>query len=208
MTFDQLIDAWQAQDATALGVVDRDLLHVVLTQEQADLQRTARLERLTAYAAGAATIAVAGGVIWWLRRFDGTAGNLLLALVALAAAIGWVVALWLDRRRQAARERGFGNNVEAEVRRNLSHIDHRLSVGGRLGAALLWSAPVTLAVSLLLWLLSVVNRNESQFFDLSLIAFVLLSAGWTAWEGSRKLQQQLAPRRQRLADLLALLTRN
>lgn len=208
MTFDQIIGAWTTQEAEPLYGVNHDLLRLALANEQADFLRKERWERLLAYAAATGMIAVAGGVLLWFARYDGSVGHMLLAGLALVSAIGWVAALASARARQAGRERAFGTTLEGEIGRAIQQIDHRLSTAGRFTTALVWAAPVALAASLLLWLISAINRNTPLLFDVAMIGFVCGSIAWSAWQDSRKQRDLLLPRRQRLDALRALLERS
>jgi len=57
MTLDEMIETWRAQDEAPLYGVNRDLLQLVLRQEQAEMRRTLRLEQWTVYGFSAGLLA-------------------------------------------------------------------------------------------------------------------------------------------------------
>ena len=206
MDFDQMMDAWRAQDDEPLYGVNRDLLRLVLKNEQAGLRRTLRREQWIAYIGGVGMAVFAGFWLWVLIYTRG------LVLQTGSAAVGtgvlalWVGAFWLSRRRQARRERNFGNTLQEEVRRNLSLVEYRLSTGGRLGSAFLWTAPPVIGAVLLYWLMAEINHN-TEFWQGAW--FMVLVVGWTVvttYAGSRAAERKLEPRRRRLSELLDTLT--
>jgi uncharacterized membrane protein YfcA len=205
MNFDQMMETWRAQDEAPLYGVNRDLLQMVLQHEQANIRRTLRRDQWIAYIGGAGMAAFAGFWLWVAivrgERLLKTAA----AVVCTGAFVVWVGAFWLSRRRQARRERSFGNTLQEEVRRNLSLVEYQLSTGGRWGSALLWSAPPVIGAVLIYWLMAEINDNTNSWYDAAMMVLVL---GWTVWStyaGSRAAERKLEPRRQRLSELLQTL---
>jgi hypothetical protein len=205
MDFDQMMDAWRTQDEAPLYGVNRDLLQLVLRHEQADVRRALRLEQWVTYIAGPGMAALAAFWLWATIYRGDSLPYLAAASVSAGAFILWIVAFWMSRRRQALRERSFGNSLLAEVRRSLSLVDYQLSTAGRWSAAMLWAAPPMLGAMLIYWLMAEINDNTGFWFDAGMTIFILGTAAWTTWEASRKIARQLEPRRQRLSELLALL---
>ncbi|MEZ4448327.1 MAG: hypothetical protein R3B09_02530 [Nannocystaceae bacterium] len=203
-----MIESWRSQDQRPLYGVNADLLRLTLRHEQADLRRALRWEYGTNYVVGAAMTGLAGAVLWWFLAHRGH-GLHLLYLVGAAIALGafalWVASLWVTRRRQALRERGFGNTLQEEVRRSLSLVDFQLSQVGRWSTALLWSAPVLVGSVLTFWLIVEINDNTGFWFDAGFIAFMVVSIAATTYDSSRRARRALEPRRQRLVELLAML---
>lgn len=207
MNFDEMMEAWKSQDDKPLYGVNRDLLQLVLRHEQADIQRDMRWDVWTTYAVGS-ILAVTGISLWaYLYRSAPALHVIAAATAALAVLALWIGALWTSRRRQAARERGFGNTVQEEVRRNLSLIDYQLSQVGRWGNLMLWSAPILVGTSLIYWFIMKINDNTNLWFDIGVIAFVAISIASTTYETSRRTRQQLLPRKERLSGLLDTLDR-
>lgn len=206
MDFDQMMNAWRAQDDKPLYGVNEDLLRLVLRHEQADIRRSLRWDQWTTYVVGTAMAALAGAILWWFLYRRGPELYTVAAVVGTSAFALWVGALWLSRRRQTMRERGFGNTLQEEIRRNLSLVDYQLSQVGRWSTAMLWSAPILVGATLIYWLLAEINDNTDFWFDAGMIVFLVGSVAWTTYETSRKTKQQLLPRRQRLSELLEMLS--
>lgn len=205
MDFDQMMDAWKAQDDRPLYGVNRDLLQLVLRHEQAGMRRTLRLEKWVTYVVGAGMGAFAAFWLWVAIYRGESTFNTVAAGVSTGAFVLWIVAMWLSLRRQARRERSFGNTLRGEIGRSLSLVDYQLSRGGRLGAALLWTAPVMVGALLIYWLAAEINDNTDFWFDVWMIFFVVASTVWSTYATSRKTKQKLEPRRQRLSELLQAL---
>jgi hypothetical protein len=208
MNFDQIMATWKTQDEAPLYGVNRDLLQLVLQHEQSKIRRALRWEMWIAYLVGAGMTAFAG--FWlWVAIYRGEP-----LLDAVAAGVGtgafalWAGAFWLSRKRQARRERSFGNTLQEEVRRNLSLVNYQLSIGGRWGSVLLWSTLPVGGAALIYWLMAEINKNTDFWRDGWLIFICLCSTVWITYSGSHEIRQKLEPRRQRLADLLAALSTN
>jgi hypothetical protein len=205
MNFDQMMDSWRSQEEAPLYGVNRDLLQLVLQHEQAHIRRELRIEQWTAYAVGIGAALFGTFWIWQtIMRADPIVYTAAAGLGTAAFAL-WAGAFWLSRRRQALRERGFGNSLQEEIRGNLSLVDYQLSRAGRWSAALLWAAPVMVGSVLLYALLAAINDNTAFMFDVAMIALVVVSILWTTYATSCEIRQELEPRRQKLRELLAKL---
>jgi hypothetical protein len=205
MNFDQMMETWRTQDEAPLYGLNRDLLQLVLQYEQAHIRRELRIEQWVAYIIGAGAAIFAGFWLWQtIHRADPV-------LYTVAAGVGgsafalWAGAFWLSRRRQAMRERSFGNTLQEEILRNLSLVDYQLSRAGRWSAGMLWVAPIMVGTVLIYWLLAAINDNTDFWFDAGMIALVVVSLVWTTYDTSRKMKQEFEPRRQRLRQLLDML---
>lgn len=206
MDFDQMMDAWKAQDDKPLYGVNGDLLRLVLRHEQADIRRSLRRDQWTTYVVGTAMAAVAGISLWAFLYLRGLSPQAVLAMSAALGAVAlWMGALWLSRRRQAVRERDFGNTLQEEVRRNLSLIDYQLSQVGRWSNLMLWSAPIVASASLIFWLIMEINRIDDLWLTAGTVVFLVVSTAWSTYDSSRRTRQDLLPRRQRLTELLEML---
>lgn len=207
MNFDQMIETWRSQDEPPLHGVNKDLLGLVIQKEHDEMRRQARLEYWTNIIVGSGMAGLAGGVLWWFLNFRGVGGGALLATVGIASFALWVAALSVSLRRQKMHERGFGNTLQDEVRRNLSLVDYQLSRIGRWSTLMLWSAPIIVGSALITWLIADINDNTSIWFDVGVVAFIVVSIGSTNYETSRKATKELEPRRLRLSELLRMLER-
>ena len=207
MDFDQMIDAWKAQDEAPLYGVNADLLQLVLQHEQVELRRGLRREKWITTVVGTVMGTVAAFFLWAFIYFRGPALYTVGAAVGTGAFVLWMVALWLSRRGQALRERGFGNTLRDEIGRNLSLVEYQLSHAGRWGAAMLWVAPVMVGAGLLYGLSAAVNTDpgESWWFHAWMFAVLLWSAVYLPYASSRDVKKKLEPRRQRLSELLSAL---
>ena len=205
MNFDQMMESWQAQDEAPLYAVNRDLLQLVLQNEQADLRRKLRREHWTVYAVSAPLLAFAGICLWAFIYYGGPAWGLATSGVATAAVVVGAGSLWLSRRRQIQRESAFGHSLHEEIRRNLSLVDYELSRKARTKRALLTGAPIVLAAVLINWLSAQINEDTDVWFVATITIVVLVAWVSAARVQSRKTKAELLPRRERLAELLASL---
>ncbi|HET6523831.1 hypothetical protein [Sphingopyxis sp.] len=206
MDFDEMLKSWKEQEDKPLYDVNRDLLQLVIRNEQAGMRRALRWDQWTTYIVGTAMTALAGAVLWWFLDHGGAGSYAILAVVGIAAFALWIGALWLSRRRQAERERVFGNTLEEELRRNLSLIDYRLSQVGRWSNLMLWSAPIVAGSVLIFWLILKINDATGFWFNAGFVIFMVGSVAYTTWESSRAAREELLPRRRRLSGLLDTLT--
>ena len=204
MDFDQMLDAWKAQDSKPLYGVNGDLLQLVLQNEQTGLRRTLRWEQRTTYVAGTAMALLASLALWALVASRRPALETAAAAFGTATFVAWVGAMWRSRRRQAQREREFGNSLREEIGRNLSLLDYRLSLTGR-WTLMAWQVPIVVGVALILWLSTAVNSDTEPWFSFWLVFVMAITVVTSAWDASRKTRHQLEPRRERLRELLAAL---
>lgn len=206
MDFDQMIDAWRAQDETPLYGVNQDLLRLVLRHEQAETRRALRRDQWTTYVVGIVMSAAAGACLWAFLWYRGPSPLMVVAAAAgTLAVLLWIGALWLSRRRQAMRERDFGNTLQDEVRRNLSLLDYQLSQVGRWSNLMLWSAPIVASASLISWAILAFNGEGDSWLNVGMAVFLIVSVAWTTYDSSRRTREELLPRRQRLSALLETL---
>jgi hypothetical protein len=203
MDFDQMLEAWQAQDDKPLYGVNGDLLRLVLQNEQAKIRRTLRRDQWITYIVGPGMALFAA---FWLLVVIVKHGPILQTIAAGFGAglfVLWVGAFWLSRRRQAQRERGFGNSLKDEIGRNLSLTEYQISHSGW-RAALLWTVPVMVGAMLIYWLTFQINTSTG--FSVWNHVFVVFGMAWsvvlTAYGSNLQVKRTLAPRRERLRDLL------
>lgn len=207
MNFDQMMDAWKAQDEAPLYGVNGDLLQLVLQHEQSELRRQLRREQWVTYGVGAGMAALGGAFLWAFVTFGGPVPYAVGAAAGMAAFVLWMAALWVSLRRQRRRERQFGNSLREEIARNLSLVDYQLSRYGRWGSAILWSAPVLVGAGLIYWLSVEINldEGESRWDQAWMMLILLWAVVFPTQASSRAVRQKLEPRRQRLSELSAML---
>lgn len=204
MNFDQMMDAWKAQDDKPLYGVNRDLLKLVLQHEQDRIRRTLRRDQWITYVTGIGIAVFAGFWLWLLVHTRGLTLQTVVAAICTATFALWLGAFWVSRRRQARRERGFGNTLREEIGRNLSLVEYQIS-NGRWGAAILWSAPVMVGVLLIYWVTVEINDNADFWLGMQLVILTVVSIVLAAYTGNREVKRKLEPRRQRLRELLEAL---
>jgi hypothetical protein len=205
MDFDQMLESWKAQEEAPLYGVNRDLLQLVLQNEQAKIRRSLRRDQWITYLVGPGMALFLAFWLWVAILRDEPFLNTAAAALGTGVFVLWVGALWLSRRRQARRERSFGNTLQAEVRRNLSLVEYQLSIGGRWSAAMLWSAPGLVGGGVLYWLMAEINDNTDFWFDFWILAFLAWTLVFPTYVNSRAVKKKLEPRRQRLRELLRTL---
>jgi hypothetical protein len=211
MNFDEMLEAWRAQDERPPYRVNPYLLRVVVRQEHADVWRELRWSLwavpcmrwvaasvMLAMAFAFFFVAVSSGV-FAPSTWDYAAG--VIAIGALLASIG---AHCASRQRQAAHERAFGNSLHGEIQRDLSRIDHQLSQYGRLAPSLLRSAPIWAAAILFFW--AIARMSDKPFgwqagIVVAQIAAFLFPMAWTG----HYVKTQLLAYKHRLSQLLELL---
>jgi hypothetical protein len=206
MDFDQMMESWRTQDDKPLYGVNGDLLRLVLQNEQAKIRRTMRVGKWITYIVGPGMALFAAFWLWVAILKHAPAIQIIAAAVGAATLAFWVVAFWMSRRRQARRERSFGNSLQEEVRRNLSLVEYQIS-NGRWGAALLWTAPVMIGSTLIYWLSFQINTGSgfSWWTHFWIIFSMVWSMAFTAYAADREVKRKLEPRRERLSDLLETL---
>lgn len=207
MNFDQMLEIWKAQDEAPLYGVNRDLLQLVLQNEQAEIRRELRRETWTFCIVG---IGMAGWMavwLWVLMYVRGPVLQIVIAAVGPGVIALWLGIFWLSRKRQARRERSFGTSLQEEIARNLSLVEYQLSRYGRWSASMLWMAPMIVGAGLLFWLLVEVNLDPGESrWDHAWIMIALAWGGVVApYAGSRAVKKKLEPRRQRLSELRDML---
>lgn len=206
MDFDQMLEAWKAQDEAPLYGVNEDLLRLVLQNEQAKIRRKLRRDQWIIYIAGPGMALFAA--FWlWVAILNGIPALYVAAAGAGAATfVVWVGAYWVSRRRQARRERAFGNSLKDEIGRSLSLVEYQIA-NGRWGAALLWTTPVMIGALLIYWLTFEINTGTgfSWWTHFWIVLCIVWSIFFTAYAGNLEVKRKLEPRRQRLRELLQTL---
>jgi MFS family permease len=131
MNLDDLTEVWRSQDLSPLYGVDKDLLHQVLRQEQAKLEKQLRRARwfmivVTAFLLINAALFLAIMIDpnqppTFSARF--IVWDYVVGGVGVAAALTVAGALLTARRSRQARERGFGDSLRDHLRRRIAQLD-------------------------------------------------------------------------------------
>jgi len=208
MNFDQMLETWRAQDKVPLYGVNRDLLRLGVPREQADLRRGLGRELWGVYWAELGTSAAWLAVLFKLLFAAISWGDVTSSVgdyVAMGIGIGTILlsagAYWVSRKRQALCERGFGNSLQEEIRRNLSRIDYQLSRYGRL-ARLLMHAPLGVAGILSFWVIVRLSGKPFGWLQAAGCLF-FIAPWWVLW--STWFKKRLLAYRHRFSQLLELL---
>lgn len=199
MDLDDVLTTWRAQDAAPLYRLDRDRLTAAVRRDAAALRRTVRWDHGVFYAFNALFVVAAALLA---ARLADDADRLAAAAVATVAGTA-AGTLWWGHRRQAAREERFGDALRDEVARHLSIVDYRLSGAGHRAAALLTAAPITLAGCVIYGLIARLNHTPFGWHDVAIGLVIVGGSAWSAIDASRRIDAELRPRRDRLAELLA-----
>ncbi len=206
MDFDQMLEAWKAQDDKPLYGVNGDLLRLVLENERAKIRRTMRFGQWMAYIVGTGMALFAAFWLWVAVLQRVPTVQVAAAGVGAAMFTLWVGAFWISRRRQAQRERGFGNSLKDEVARNLSLVEYQIA-HGRWRASALWATPVMIGALLVYWLSFQINTDTgfTVWGHVWMLFMIVSSLAFTTWAGDREVKRKLEPRREHLRELLATL---
>ena len=145
MNLDEVTEVWRSKDLSELYGVDKTLLHQVLQQEQANLERQRRTMRWFMYAINAFLLIIvalfftilidphqppefsARVVVW----------DYVVGLVGLAAVVTVTGALLALRRSHEARERDFGDSLRDHLRRRIALFDADLANERRLALTMM-----------------------------------------------------------------------
>lgn len=208
MNYDEMLEVWRAQDETLPYRVNPDLLQVVVQQEQADLRHKFGWDWFVPcmlWVSASAMLAVIVALLFVLAsigQLAPIAWDYVVTGIAIGAMLLWPVAFWAGYKRQPPRERGFGDSLQEEIRRNLSWVDDQLSRYGQLATSLLNWAPMVVALLMFLWVGA--RMSDKLFVSLSIFfsAWPILLPVF--WSGHYQKKQLLAYRR-RLSELLELL---
>lgn len=203
MDFDEMLETWRGQDEKPLYGVNGDLLRLVLQNERATIRRTLRRDQWITYIAGPGMAVFAAFWLWVLIVKHGPLLQSIAAGIGAVLLVLWVGAFWLSRRRQAKRERGFGNSLKDEIGRNLSLTEYQIANSGW-RAAVLWALPVMISATLIYWLTFQINTSSGfSWWNHALLGVCIVwSVGLTGYGSARQVRQTLGPRRDRLRHLL------
>ena len=144
MNLDDLTKVWRSQDLSPLYGVDKTLLHQVLRQEQAKLEKQLRRTRwfiivVTGFLFITAALFLAIMIDpnqppTFSSRF--IVWDYVVGGVGLASAIVMAGALFALRRSRQARERGFGDSLRDHLRRRIAQLDAEATGERHLGLTL------------------------------------------------------------------------
>jgi peptidoglycan/LPS O-acetylase OafA/YrhL len=205
MNLDDVMDAWRSQDATALHGVDQTLLHAALRQEQAKLQKQRRIDRWFIYVMSVLIVA-AMGLFLGMMIYPGddvvlTVWDYLIPLVGATAALVLGSVMYVNRRAQAASERGFGDSFRDQLRRRIAQLDDQATRERRLVLVMVTATLICgMAIYLAARRVNGVAYSDDWPVVLGLMFLVAVVSGHR--RRRRSVEQDILPRQRRLEALL------
>jgi cytochrome bd-type quinol oxidase subunit 2 len=210
MDFDQILEAWRAQNTAPPYGLNHDALWQSLRAEEARNQRFQRHRRrvvwfMWLFGTGMAiwagfwiAITIANG---WPVVYAMASGAC-LALFALGAS-----ALWASRGREP--EQKFANSLEEEVRRSLARVDGQLAMTKRQVLFVLGAASIVVGARLVAWVTvrsqDIPVSSGGSWWWTALVAAVFVWVAFKARDAMRNAKPKLELRQRRLRELLAAL---
>ena len=141
MNLDDLTEVWRSQDLSPLYGVDKTLLHQMLRQQQAKLEKQLRRMRWFMYVINAVLLITAG--LFFAILIDPnqppmfsarlSVWDYVVGIVGVTAALILAGALFVARRSRLAREQGFGDSLRDHLRRRIAQLDAEATGERRLG---------------------------------------------------------------------------
>ena len=142
MNLDDVTEAWRSKDLSQLYGVDKTLLHQVLRQEQAKLEKQRRKTRRFMYVVNTVLLIIAAlffAILTDPNQPPAFSARLVVwdyvvGVVGVAAALVVAGALFTVRRSRQSREQGFDDSLRDHLRRRIAQLDaevtgeHRLAV--------------------------------------------------------------------------------
>lgn len=158
MTLDDVMKGWRSQDASTLFGVDKTVLHQVLRQEQAKLEKLRRRMRRFMYVLNAFLLITAA--LFFAILIDPNqppafsarlvVWDYVVGVVGVAAAVTIAGALFALRRSHQAREQGFGDSLRDHLRRRIAQLDAEAKGERRLALTMVAAMLIcTTAISIL-----------------------------------------------------------
>jgi hypothetical protein len=158
MTLDEVMAVWRSNDLSQLYGVDKTLLHQMLRQEQAKLEKRRRKMNRFVFVVNSfllITVALFFAILIDPNQPPAFSARLVVwdyvvGIVGVAAAITIAGALFALRRSRQAREQGFGDSLRDHVRRRIAQLDAEATGERRVAWTILAAVLVcTTAVSIL-----------------------------------------------------------
>lgn len=209
MSYDEMLDAWRAQDSTPLYSVSPGLLRVIVQQDQSNLRRQFDREMWfvpwMSWATAGAMLAMVFALLFVATRgwATPTQWDYFATGIGAGTMLLWPFAYMAIRTNHPPHD--FGNSLQEEVQRSLSRVDDQLSRYGKLAPALFMNAPMIVAASLLAWVVARTNDGPSGWaISISFVTTLLLPMIWTGLY----LRKRLLEHRGQLSQLLERLNAN
>ena len=207
MNLDDVTEAWRSKDVSQLYGVDKTLLHQVLRQEQAKVEK--RLSKMRRFMYGVSAVLLFTAALFFAILIDPNqppafsarlvVWDYVVGVVAVVAVVTIAGAVFALRRSHEARERGFGDSLRDHVRRRIAHLDAEVTDERRLAFTLL-VAPLIAgkAIAILAGRIKHVPVPWSEMIWPSPLAILLILFGYLLlfrW-GPRERQHKVQRKRQ------------
>ena len=148
MNLDDVMKTWRSQDLSPLYGVDKALLHQMLRQEQAKLEKRLRRMRWFIYVVNAGLFLMA--LLFLAIMIDPhqpptfsarlTVWDYVVGLAGVASALTLAGVLFMARRSRQAREQCFGDSLRDHLRRRIAQLDADATEERRLGLTIVVTA--------------------------------------------------------------------
>jgi RNA polymerase sigma-70 factor, ECF subfamily len=210
--FDQMLDAWRAQNTTPPYEANREALRQALQAEAARGRRALRHQRRGLWLVG---LIGAGMTVWAAFWIAITITNGWPAIYVIASVVSvcifafGAVAIWAGRGRLAEPEPHAGNTLQEELRRCLAYADQQLSIARHVLTTMLGVTCLVVGTGLFSWTVTSSQGIRPSaggwpLFPLLWVAFCMWAA-FKSLAGARKGRPTLELRQRRLRDLLSTL---
>ena len=158
MTLDDVMEVWRSKDLSQLYGVDKTLLHLMLREEQAKLEK--RRRRMSRFVYVVNSVLLITAALFFAILIDPNqppafsarlvVWDYVVGIVGMAAAVTIAGALFALRRSRQAREQGFGDSLRDHLRRRIAQLDAEVT-GERCLAWIIFAAMLvcTTAISIL-----------------------------------------------------------
>ena len=140
MTLDDVMEVWRSKDLSQLYGVDKTLLHQLLRQEQAKLEKQRRQSRRFMYVVNTVLLIIVALFFAILIDPNQPAAfsarlvvwDYVVGVVGVAAALVVAGALFAVRRSRQSREQGFDDSLRDHLRRRIAQLDAEVTGERRL----------------------------------------------------------------------------
>jgi hypothetical protein len=210
MDFDQMFEAWRAQNTALPYDVNRDVLQQALHDEEARIRREMRTHRRGIWFAGIVGTGMAVWAAFWIAITIAN-GWPVVYIVTSAASLALFAfgagALWASRGREP--KPNFGNTLQEEMRRNLALVDYQLSITRRWVLPMLATISILAGTGLFNWTVMKsqdipTSRGGWSWFTMLFVVFIFWGFN-KGREERRKAKEKLELRQRRLRELLVAL---
>jgi hypothetical protein len=208
MNLDDLMEVWRSQDAAPLHGVNQTLLHLALRKEQAKLQAVRRRERwiiyLTIAGLVAAMMVFLAVMISTRERHDLTGWDFAVGIVAAAAALLVVRAIYMNHRAESRLEQSFGRSLRDQLNRSIAQLEHEAARARRTSVLVLvlMGGICPAAILLLGWRVNGKSISDDGYLLVTLLIVCVWTVAIGVWQLRRSVQNDILPRKRRLEALL------